>query len=340
MNFLLSQRGGNADYYEIEGSEHYFDGIMTTDPLRDFYREHIPNGIAVTKTLKRFTIVVATPGDMGSKGGITVTQLETPGRYGRIEVSIDPRDEETCIYTVQTKNILSFRISPHECQSAKVIVQRQNMTSPAATFTITETTTVTWTDHMWEQNAGSQSMRRGKQLGAMDAILRSNGTFAVNAHGASTADIALQISRNLYTYFSADAVINGAAGTGNTITVAVGAQLPASQMDGFPIQVTDSGTLSVQTPLGEEYIFGEEEDVAAIFLRPGTTGAESLELVVWGSTAESAGLAARLVPTLTGVSQPDFVVLEKSSRWKGAEGAVAMGFFDERWSVASTSFFA
>lgn len=150
MNFLLSQRGGNAGYYEIEGAEHYFDGIMTTEPLRKFYQEHIPDGVAITKSLRRFTIVVANPGDMGSKGGITVTQLETPGRYGRMEVSIDPRDDETCIYSVQTKNILSFRVSPHECQSAIVMVQRQNTTSSAATFTIKGATTVTWTDNVWE----------------------------------------------------------------------------------------------------------------------------------------------------------------------------------------------
>lgn len=174
----------------------------------------------------------------------------------------------------------------------------------------------------------------------MDAILRSNGTFSITTHGASTAEIALQISRNLYTYFSADAVIDDAPGTGNEITVAVGGALPAGQTGDFPIQVTGSGTLSVRRPSGEEYLFGEEADIAAIFLRPGASGAESLELVVWGQTAESAAMAARLVPTLAGVSPPDFVVLDKSSRWKGAEGAVAMGFFDETWSIASTSIFA
>lgn len=135
-------------------------------------------------------------------------------------------------------------------------------------------------------------------------------------------------------------MIDGTPGTGNAITIAVGAELPASPISDFPIQVRSEGLLSVRAPSGEEYIFGEQDDVAAIFLRPGTAGKESLELVVWGKTAESAAMAARLAPTQTGVSQPDFVVLDKSSGWKGAEGAIAMGFFDERWSIASTSFFA
>ncbi|OJD31938.1 alpha beta protein [Diplodia corticola] len=341
MNFLLSLRGSNAGYYEIPGSEHFFDGIMTTEPLRTFYRTHIPNGLAVTKSLKKFTIVVGTPGDMGSKGGITVTQLETPGRYGRMEVSIDPRDEETCIYSIQTKNILSFSISPHECQSATVIVRRQNMASSATTLAVDSGSTLTWTNDIWMQtDSDLQTARRGKQLGAIDAILRSNGTFSIAGYGVGTDELALQISRNLYTYFSADSTISGSAGPGNSITVAVGTELPARQDDQFPIQVTDSGLLLVRAPSGEEYLFGEEEDVAAIYLRPGTTGQESLELVVWGGTARTAAIAARLVPTLTGVSQPDFVVLAGSSSWKGAEGAVAMGFFDERWNIASTSFFA
>lgn len=174
----------------------------------------------------------------------------------------------------------------------------------------------------------------------MDAILRSNGTFNIASHGPGTGELALQISRNLYTYFSADSIINSTAGPGNSITIAVGTELPDSQNGNFPIQITASGALLVRAPSGEEYLFGEDDDVAAIYLRPGTTGPESLELVVWGGTAQTAAIAARLVPTLTGVSQPDFVVLDKSSRWKGAEGAVAMGFFDERWNIASTSFFA
>jgi hypothetical protein len=40
---------------------------------------------------------------------------------------------------------------------------------------------------------------------------------------------------------------------------------------------------------------------------------------------------------VTGVGQPDFVVLGESAKWKGIEGALAMGFFDSTWEVTPSS---
>jgi hypothetical protein len=64
---------------------------------------------------------------------------------------------------------------------------------------------------------------------------------------------------------------------------------------------------------------------------------ERLELVLWGSDVERLSQVSRLVPTVTGVGQPDFVVLGESARWKGIEGALAMGFFDHAWTVTPSS---
>jgi hypothetical protein len=50
-------------------------------------------------------------------------------------------------------------------------------------------------------------VRRGKQLGSIEAILRTNGPFQIVYHGDDTFDVALQISRNLYQYFYADSSV-------------------------------------------------------------------------------------------------------------------------------------
>ena len=75
---------------------------------------------------------------------------------------------------------------------------------------------------------------------------------------------------------------------------------------------------------------------AAIFVRPLGTG--KLELVIWGADDERTWQAARLMPTLTGVGQPDFVVLSESCKWKGVDGVVAMGFFGHNWNVTRSSY--
>ena len=79
-----------------------------------------------------------------------------------------------------------------------------------------------------------------------------------------------------------------------------------------------------------------EEGLGAIFLRP--LPDERLNIVIWG--VDDAGLrsAARLMPMLTGVGQPDFMIVSQACAWKGAAGIVALGFLDYRWNVSKSSY--
>jgi hypothetical protein len=127
---------------------------------------------------------------------------------------------------------------------------------------------------------------------------------------------------------------------GNIITVAVGADLPRWSADiDFPIVIdttSNKGTkLSVRTHDGILHeIRPNRGHLGAIFLRPLLD--ERLELVVWGQTIEQLWWASRLVPTLTGVGQPDFIIFDHELRWKGVDAA-AVGFFDAWWNVSTSS---
>lgn len=172
----------------------------------------------------------------------------------------------------------------------------------------------------------------------MTAILRTRGPFTIRHHGRQTAHIALQISRNFHQYFYADTEVISANSSdasvgGNVITVVIGA-VPASQHPNFPIQ-GGKGGLSVRDSKGIIRKYEGGARVGAAFLRP--LKDERLELVVWGSDEEGLAQAARLVPTVTGVGQPDFVILGESSRWRGVEGALALGFFGYDWEVTPSS---
>jgi hypothetical protein len=78
-----------------------------------------------------------------------------------------------------------------------------------------------------------------------------------------------------------------------------------------------------------------KDGLAAIYLRPLPN--ERLELIVWGVDAASLKVAARLVPMMTGVGVPDFVIADSKMLWKGIEGTLAMGFLDENWNVSSNA---
>jgi hypothetical protein len=66
---------------------------------------------------------------------------------------------------------------------------------------------------------------------------------------------------------------------------------------------------------------------------------ERLELVVWAADRASLQAAVRLMPMMTGVGVPDFVVADTTMLWKGVEGALAMGFLDENWQASSNVIF-
>ena len=175
----------------------------------------------------------------------------------------------------------------------------------------------------------------------MTAVLRSRGAFTIRYSGNESVSghIAIQISRNLHQYFYADSKIVSAAsyvaeGTGNVITLGIGSDLPGGSHPDFPIQIA-AKSVTVRDARGLERTYGGEGRISAIFLRP--LGDERLELVVWGSDGEGLAQAARLVPMLTGVGQPDFVVLDDSARWKGVDGALALGFLDHSWEVTPSS---
>lgn len=61
-------------------------------------------------------------------------------------------------------------------------------------------------------------------------------------------------------------------------------------------------------------------------------------MVVWGFDKRGLRTAARLVPMLSGVGQPDFIVVGNESTWKGHAGIVAMGFLDYAWNVSQASY--
>ncbi|KAK8226904.1 hypothetical protein HDK77DRAFT_496126 [Phyllosticta capitalensis] len=351
MSQLLLQAGAPSTYVERPGEDHYYDGVMTTPSLSELYKKFVPHGNASSLALKRFSIVVANPGDMGSKGGIRVTQLNTPGQYARMDVTLEPLNEETCLYQIKTSNVLSFRMTPQSCSDAHVAIDRSTVAlSIKRSKGESEFRKI---DGFWKQTSPiapfrqvMQYRRQGRQLGQMDSILRSNGSFIINHHGGDTYGIALQISRNFYQYFSADSVIGHGPATGNSILIVTGQRLAESPVASFPIRVTGSSEIRLVDSEGEEHIY-EGDGISAIFLRPAAkvvhgnhvVEQENLELVIWAPSARQAATAARLVPMLTGGGQPDFIVLGNSSKWKGVEGALAMGFYDDQWRIVGSSIF-
>jgi hypothetical protein len=106
LSQLLLQANGSSQYHELPGKGHWFDGVMTTPHLVEFYNKQLASG-RHDLNLRSFSVVVGTPADMGPKGGIRPNQLETPGQYGKIDVKFD---ETAVSHSLTTSNILSLEV--------------------------------------------------------------------------------------------------------------------------------------------------------------------------------------------------------------------------------------
>ena len=326
--------GASSTYHEVAGQNHWWNGVMTTPELVRFYYNQARNNDTLPRELDEFSIAVGDPGDMGSKSGVKVTQLEDAGQYGRVDV----RGR-----TVKTSNVLSIEFGPPFWKDT-VIIDGQTLKLASAATSTDIPVNVRLSGNIWAMDtvstAGESPSRQGRQLGSMTAILRTHGPIVIEHSGtANTSHLALQVSRNLHQYFRADTVILGSLTkrescnvTGNVIHLAIGDTFEIAVAN-FPVRVSSSW-ISVRDSRGREQRYDDARGAA--WLQP--LEGERLKLVLWGADDEGLRQAVRLVPMLTGVGQPDFVVLGEEAKWKGVEGALALGFFDSQWNVTASSF--
>lgn len=151
----------------------------------------------------------------------------------------------------------------------------------------------------------------------------------------------LQIARNLFQYFGADAEIIESASAyqgevGNLIRVEKGSTISPSHLPSYPITVDQGKGICIRDARGSERLYGFEEGLGALYLSP--LPHERLELKIWGFDEDGLRQAARLLPMLTGVGQPDFILVRKRCAWEGAGGVLGMGSFDSFWNVSEASF--
>ncbi|KAI7473951.1 alpha/beta-hydrolase [Hortaea werneckii] len=340
LSELLEQAGVATEYHEMPGKPHWWDGVMTTKPLKNFYHR-ILDAPLKSYTLAQnndFVVVSTGQGDMSPKNGVSILSTTTPGQLAKIHVIFDPHTKEC---SLSSSNVVALQLSENfnDCNAIRIDGQQLS-----ESFSIsTKGLLLLKEENVWQIVHNSQlPVRQASQQGGMNAVLKSKGPFYITYLSHPAKKIALQISRNVCQYFAADTVITDdynqslGARTSNLITVAVGSDLTGI-LDGadFPIKVFHDHLEILDQ---EVHSYGSHRGLAAAFVRPLPNG--RLDLVLWGVDEESLAIAARLAPLMTGTGQPDFVVADRSMLWKGLEGTLALGFFDDSWNVSRNSCFS
>nr|POE84627.1 putative secreted protein [Quercus suber] len=349
MGLLAQEAGVNESFREMAAKPHYWDGVLTTDPLAAFYEQHLNRSEdhSVPRVFTAFSVVSANFGDMGPRNGIEILELITPGQLGRVDVSFDPLAAGGCI--LRTSNVLSFRVPLlfSECQVSGVEGQLVAASQNLHEYTAWTLEGGTWVSQGWSPPSDGYlppmpPRMASNQLGPLDAILRTRGVPTIVVRSDAAQDVSLQISRNLYQYYAADSDITADYERAinqwgnNIISVAIGSDPPAGIEPYFHAIKIYSDHVEITDLDNVQRYYSSANGLAAIFLRP--VQGRRLELVVWGVNEESLEIAARLVPLMSGSGQPDFVIADKSMLWKGVEGTLAMGFLDSYWNVTRNSY--
>jgi predicted esterase len=350
MHQLLSQNDAGGTYHEMEGKPHYWDGVFTTPHLSDFFEKYLDQSPGM-KPLRNFTVVSANPADTGPKNGFEILLLMTPGQLGSVEVMLEGH-RNSC--TLHTSNIRQLRIPGYisHCDTLSIDSTAIEPVNGSESIVAKRHADGRWAVSKDDETT-STTVRQRRQLGPIDSILRTRGAIQIVTHSddeeaKAVEHTALQISNNLCQYFSSDTEITADISqaisnkTSSVISISLGPDMPQNHIQSagahHAITVHPDHVL-IRDAQGSVHEYRDRgRGLAAIFLRP--LPDERLELVLWGVDEASLRIVARLVPTLTGAGVPDFVIADSSMLWKGIEGTMAMGFFDEHWYVSMNAFFS
>lgn len=365
MKSLIHEIPAPLTYAEVPGAGHWFEGVMTTSSLQAFYRATLN-----TKGLRNelpidFTFVVVDSDDFGSRGGLVIDQMVSPARLARIRVH---RNISQATWHLQLTNVHRFHLDVSAVSAPRprqIILD--NAKEPinlndserlmfarddsgfwkvfCAIWLFYYVSLTTRLKIVHNDDWKSIHQRYGRQRGALDAILRTTDRFCLLYFSDLEAFFALQISRNLFQYFGADSElvcrnrVAIASESGNTIFVGLGYDGIRDRQDNHSvIHIGEESVCLKGSRAPQDRCYPFEAGLGAIFLNP--LEDERLELVVWGYDEEGLSTAARLVPTLTGAGQPDFIIITAQCRFRGAAGVAAAGFFGHDWQISTDSFFS
>lgn len=122
MSNLIQQTGAASTYIELQGKNHWFDGVMTTPALAEFYERQLQGLQPSVHPPGAFTLVVANPADSGPKFGLRILHLRRQGQLGRLDASFS---SSSCY--IRTSNVLIVRLARIFPQTHDIVIDDQKL---------------------------------------------------------------------------------------------------------------------------------------------------------------------------------------------------------------------
>ncbi|KII88901.1 hypothetical protein PLICRDRAFT_175154 [Plicaturopsis crispa FD-325 SS-3] len=325
----------NVTYKEDPGEPHWYPTILNNDVVQDFLENALAKSNVEAATPESFTLTVSIPHESGSLQGWRIEALNVPGRLGKIRV-----DTAAGLSVVQTTNVHRFSIDVAKNHGREIVVDGarfslQNSSTGILRFALSDNDT----SESWNLVDSDVLIQ---ESGRIQTTLTSTGPHVLvvpdDSEGTRALSVALRIAHDLDIYHRLDAEIIQSSvalqrlqdglslGPGNVIVIG---NHPFSQSilkhPRTPFSLRDS-TLTLRR---RQF---DKPSTAILFLHPHPTNPGGNALFLSGTDDAGLEKAARLFPIRTGVTVPDWIVLDERSDLLGAAGTVGAGVWGREWA--------
>ncbi|GJE86814.1 hypothetical protein PsYK624_028970 [Phanerochaete sordida] len=325
----------NVTFREDPGEPHCYDGAFGDGRTQAFIDASLDAPLALQRP-RSFTLTVAIPAESGPLHGFRVLVLWTPGRLARLTVTMGD-DGTLAVFSRNVRAIAIHRevLSPETSLS----IEGQALPLPHGYASAPYVVARKAADGTW--TASTETTIHIQPSGRASAILQSPGALTLvvpdRADGASLS-AALRLAHALDVYHKLDSSIvdareavalrDGGALDGNVVVLgdarnAFLAETLAAARTAFALR---DGRLAL-----EGRVIGRGS--STLFLHPHPTADDAVMMVLFAEDDAALERVLRLFPIRTGITVPDWLVLDSEADAIGAAGVHAAGVWGDGWTM-------
>jgi len=340
MSRILLEEGVHSTVSEIPGKGHWWGGVVDDKEMNDFFNSHIESK---PQTTNKFSITVLNTSSFESKGGIKPLQLNTPYRVGKIQVNVQEKTHYLKTLNIKSLKILAKEANIYNEQINQINIDGENFSIEGESYFCKLEKSNTW-HQCTKEEIKSKEERMPENMGPARQILEKDFIIVYGSNGSkeqtkNRIERAVFIANDWFLrgrgsveIYSDKEIMNLNIQNKNLILLGGPKTNIVSNMF-----IQDNSFISYEHQKDAINIDG-----AGSFQNPGTgfqfltfseyKNNKTLALIIGGIDEKGFSNTFQIFPFSSGVTVPDFMIINNEFKSKGSGGILAAGFWSNDWS--------
>ncbi len=340
MSRMLLEEEVDSSVSEIPGKGHWWGGVVDDEEMNIFFNSHI---LSKPQTTNKFSITVLNTSSFESKGGIKPLQLNTPYRLGKVQVNIEKE-----IHYLETTNIKSLKILPREKniyteRINQINIDGESFSIEGESYFCKSEQLKTWYE-CTKKEIESKHERMPENMGPARQILEKDFVIVYGSAGSkeqtkNRIERAVFIANDWFLrgrgsveIYSDKEIMNLNLQNKNLILLGGPKTNLVSntfiQNNSFISYEHQKNTIKIN----EAGIFGDPGTGFQFLTFSEYKNNKTLALMIGGIDEKGFSNTFEIFPFSSGVTVPDFMIINNKFKSKGSAGILAAGFWSNDWS--------